>query len=343
MDTLSQPALIGLFLLAAGVVCWAGVHLSRATDALDRAFGWGEAVGGMVLLAIVTNLPEVAIVASAAHGGHLELAAGNILGGIAMQTMVLVVFDAFGNKGNVPLATRAFAPQLQIEGLLVIVVLAIVIMGNGLPQQLVMFRVAPGGLAILAAWLAALWLIGHQRSSNGPHRKRAKHQQDKHHHFKDGTVRTGMVFATMALATLVAGITLELTGDALARHWHIQGAVFGATILAAATSLPEIATGLPAMRRKEYTLALSDIFGGNAFLPVLFVLATLLSGQAALPAIAPQGIYLAGLGIVLTAIYLGAMLVKPARKRLGLGPEAWIACLVYAVGMGGLFFVSRGS
>lgn len=337
MDTLSQPALIGLFLLAAALVCWAGVHLSRATDALDSAFGWGEAVGGMVLLAIVTNLPEIAIVASAARGGHLEMAAGNILGGIAMQTMVLVVFDAFGNKGNVPLATRASAPQLQVEALLVIVMLAIVLMGHGLPEQLIVFRLAPGGMAILAAWLAALWLIGHRRSSSGSHRKRAKR-----HHSKGGAGRAGIVFATMALATLVAGITLEWTGDALAKHWHIQGAVFGATILAAATSLPEIATGLPAMRRKEYTLALSDIFGGNAFLPVLFVLATLLSGQAALPAIAPQGIYLAGLGIVLTAIYLGAMLVKPARKRLGLGPEAWIACLVYAVGMGGLFFVSGG-
>lgn len=338
MDSLSQPSLIGLFLLAAAVVCWAGVYLSRATDALDSAFGWGEAAGGMILLAIVTNLPEIAIVASAAHGGHLALAAGNILGGIAMQTMVLVVFDAFGNQGNVPLATRASTSQLQIEGLLVIGVLAIVIVGHGLSEQLVIFRVAPGGMAILAAWLAALWLIGHQRSNSSSHRQRAKH-----HHSNSGTVRAGFVFATMALATLVAGITLELTGDALAKHWHIQGAVFGATILAAATSLPEIATGLPAMRRKEYTLALSDIFGGNAFLPVLFVLATLLSGQAALPAIAPQGIYLAGLGIVLTAIYLGAMLVKPGRKRLGLGPEAWIACLVYAVGMGGLYFVKGGS
>lgn len=337
MDSLSQPALIGLFLLAAAVVCWAGVHLSRATDTLDSALGWGQAIGGMVLLAIVTNLPEIAIVASAARGGHLELAAGNILGGIAMQTMVLVVFDAFGNKGNVPLATRASAPQLHLEGLLVIVVLAIVVMGHGLPEQLVVFRIAPGGLLILAAWLGALWLIGHQRPASRSIRKRAAHRQPKR-----GTGRAATVFATMALATLVAGVVLEWAGNALATRWHMHGALFGATVLAAATALPEIATGLPAMRRKEYTLAVSDIFGGNAFLPVLFLLATLLSGQSMLPLIAPQGIYLAGLGIALTIIYVGAMQLKPARKQLGLGPEAWIACTVYAIGMAGLSFVPAG-
>jgi cation:H+ antiporter len=51
-------------------------------------------------------------------------------------------------------------------------------------------------------------------------------------------------------------------------------------------------------------LAFSDIFGGNAFLPVLFLLATLLSGQAVLPAAHKTDIYLTSLGILLTMVYL---------------------------------------
>src|SRR5881227_2073312 len=93
MSALATPWLVVVF--AAGVVAtWtAGVALSKTTDALDSRLGLGDELGGIILLAIAGSLPELAITVVAAARGNLSLAAGNLIGGIAIQTMVLVICD----------------------------------------------------------------------------------------------------------------------------------------------------------------------------------------------------------------------------------------------------------
>jgi len=82
------------------VIVWvAGILLSSSTDALDIRLGLGEALRGEILLGVATNLPEIAITASAALSHDLGIAIGNILGGIAIQTVVVVLLDvAMGPK-----------------------------------------------------------------------------------------------------------------------------------------------------------------------------------------------------------------------------------------------------
>lgn len=341
--------LIPIFVGAAAAVWFAGIQLSNTTDIIDSRFGFGQALGGLIFLAITTNLPEIAIVFSASLAHNIGIAIGNILGGIAIQTVVLVILDGFGLRQKAALTYKAASLQLVLEGVLVISVLVITIMGTQLPQSIKFARLAPGDLLIVATWLIGLWLINKARTGlpwhekgRAPDTSPSRPAQNRSHEKtkKWSSTRVLLTFTLAALVTLAAGVILEESGRAIAGLIGWSGVLFGSTILAVATSLPEISTGLAAVKIGDYTLAFSDIFGGNAFLPVLFLPATLFSGQSVLPQAKDTDIYLASLGALLTAIYIYGLIFRPKRQFLCLGIDSIVVLMVYIVGTLGLFAIS---
>jgi len=351
-DTLSLPLLLALFAAAAVIVWVAGIQLSDTTDVLSARFGLGQALGGLLLLAIATNLPEIAITVSAALGHNLGIAIGNILGGIAIQTVVLVILDQFGVRQKHPLSYMAASLSLVLEGVLVVAVLTVVVMGAQLPAAPIVARVEPASLLIAALWLVGVWLLGKARTDlpwqdkgDAPGGQepgdtaRAREKKDAADKGKS-TTREVVVFLAAAAVTLVAGVVLEESGNAIAGHIGMTGVLFGATFLAASTSIPELSTGLDSVKLGDYQLAFSDIFGGNAFLPVLFLLASLLSGQAVLPQAQRTDIYLAGLGILLTTVYLYGLIFRPRRQVLNMGIDSVVVLVLYALGLVGLVAVA---
>jgi len=348
-EQMSLPVLALIFAAAAAAVWIAGVYVSKTTDVLSSRFGLGEALGGAILLAIVTNLPEVAITASGALRNQLDVATGNILGGIAIQTVVLVIFDAFGMGKKAPLSSHAASLDLVVEAVLVIAVLTIVVMGHQLPESLIWRGITPDDVLICGTWIAGLYFIGKARGGlpwqsrgeapGGQRRRTARQKGERDAERKSGTAWAVIVFVMAAMATLAAGVVLQQTSETLAKAFGISGVVFGATILAAVTALPEISTGLAAVRLGDYKLAISDIFGGNAFLPVIFLAATLLSGKSVLPHAAKSDMYLTALGMLLTAVYIFGLIFRPRRQIARMGIDSVIVLVLYALGVAGLFAI----
>jgi len=338
-----------LIFVAAAIAIWvAGVRLSSSTDALDTRLGLGSALGGLLLLALATDLPELAITITAAIHNNLGLAVGNLLGGIAIQTLVLAALDA--GAGELPLTYMVGSLLLVLEGALVAVITVMAVMTTQLPPTTELIGVSPGTVAIVVMWLVGLKVVARSRERmrwevkaegarpGRTHSQRRK--EDPKPHRQHSTKTVALIFAAAAGVTLVAGVLIEMSGDALAGRAGLSGPVFGATILAAATSLPELSTGLAAVRHGDTQLAMSDIFGGNAVLPALFIFADLFAGKPALPTAAATDIWMAGLGVVLTGIYITGVILRPQRTFWRLGPDSIAAIGVYALGIAGLFLVS---
>jgi cation:H+ antiporter len=349
VSALSSPLLVAAFAAFAGAIWIAGTYLSRATNALDGRLGLGSAFGGLILLAIATNLPETAITVSAASSGKLDLAVGNLVGGIAIQTVVLAALDA-RTRGR-PLTFYAGSLMVVLEASLVIATLIVAIMTTQLPATTQFGGLSPGTAAIALVWMAGLFVINRARKglpwrAEAIDAKPGRASADRARGKEPvplrslGTRAVAGLFALAALVTLGAGVGIEESGSELAGRVGLSGAVFGATILAASTALPELSTGFASIKLGDHQLAFSDIFGGNAFLPVLFVVADLVAGAPALPTAAPTDLWMAGLGVALTVVYAAGILFRPQRQYGVLGPDSLVALGIYALGIVGLFAIA---
>jgi len=343
---------LSIFVASAGIIWIAGKYLADYTDVLADGLHLSGALGGLILLAIATNLPEIAITYAAASTGRLDVAVSNILGAIAIQTALLVIFDAFGVRERRPLTYQAASLTLVLEGAIVVAVLAAVVMGTQLPKAPAFLRLTPDVVLIGVIWLLGLALT--QRAGNGlpwqnsgeaPDSQAEPRGHSQRKRAADPSIRAKgkagavLIFGFAALATLIAGALAEESGTAAAGDLGLSGAVFGATALAAATALPELSSGLTAARAGDYKLVFGDIFGGNAFLPVLFLLATVVSGEAVLPYAHPVDLYLTGLAALLTVIYMCGLLFRPAKQYARLGIDSIAVLVLYITGVVGLFVV----
>jgi cation:H+ antiporter len=236
-----------------------------------------------------------------------------------------------------------------LEGMLVVLVVSAVLMGALLkPSTAIGGVVSPASIAIIVIWLVGVYVINRVRklprwsvsmpgAKPGRVHRRRPHAEVRHPFSQRSTLAVTGIFLAGCAVTLLAGVGLELSGESLADRAGVNGVIFGATVLATATALPEISTGIAAVRLGDNALAIGDIFGGNAFQLCLFLVGDLIAGTPVLPTAGRLNSWLASLGVALTAIYSIGILGRPYRCFGRLGPDSLLALLVFAIGIAGLF------
>lgn len=330
--------LIALFAVSAGAVWAAGTRLAYYADAIARRTGIGSAALGVLLLGGITSSPEIAVAGSAAVTGNAALAVNNLLGGFAMQVVVLAIADAIIRKGAL---TRAVPdPIVLLQGTLGILLTALVAAGITV-GDIALFGAGVWSWGLFAAFLLSLRLVVRSEGHPAWQVIGQPPAPDVGQEEKPAERSAFGLYSRTALAGLVIfamGYVLARSGESIAEQTGLGQSFFGAVFVAIATSLPEISTVIAAVRLKRYVMAVSDIFGTNLFdIALIFLVDLAYAGEPVLNTVGPFSVLAAMIGIVVTGLYMAGLIERRDRTVFGVGLDSIAVGAVYLGGVALLY------
>lgn len=348
LATLPTALVTALFAGCVLGVWFAGVRLSHDADALAERTGAGHALMGFVLLATATQLPEVATNVTGALRGQAQLVLNSMVGGITMQTAVLALAD--GALAGVAITRLVRSPLNQLQGALLIALLALLLVVIELGDARLLGWVGIGPVVLLLGYGACLAFLWHARrdprwkvidegaqlsttAEEGAAAPEARHPRVP---LRRLWARVGLCSAVI----LLCGVGLMVSAEVLAARSGLGSSFMGVTLVASATSLPELSTSIAAVRLGAPTMAISDVLGSNMIMVLLLLPVDALYSEGPLLATAGVSVRLALVfGMGLTAILLTGLVLRPRRTWLRLGPDSWALLALYAASLVSLFSV----
>lgn len=318
-----------IFALSASVIILAGRKLSHYGDEIATHTGLGRAWVGSILLAGATSLPEVATSMASAHAGWGNLAMGNVFGSNIFNIAILVLAQLFGTRpilahvgnGHTTVATAGILLS-GIAAMAMLVRYPITFLGAGVDTWL-----------ILVTYLLVLRLLPREEQGGAPDLAAAG----------PGPARRGagglwVKFVLAAAAVVGAGWYLSQAADQIAVQTGLGQTFVGGTLLAAATSLPELTVTIVTVRNGAYDLALGNVLGSNIFNMLILVLSDFaMPGPQPILSTATTGQAIAAmLGLVLSGITVLALTVpnRASQRRF-----QWDMAAIAATYLAGTWFL----
>ena len=337
--TLTNSLLV--FALCAAVVWFAGARLAYLADALADRYKLAKSLVGLLLLALATSLPEVATTLSAAVSQAQNLVLNNLFGGIALQTAILGVAD-FWARGAITNYPRKANHALEATLLVLLLSLTLIITVMGEPVAL--FQIGPGSVMIALCYTGTIWLLRrYEGSSDWIPVDQPEPQAPPLFDVIDSNITNrSLIGQTIAAcgAILVFGLLLVVFAERIAGQSGLGTSFIGVTLLAGATSLPELTTSITAARIGAYTMAISNIFGSNLIMLVLVFPADILyRGGPILQGTSTTVSLALAFGIAVTAIYLVGLIVR-RKPRIGvLGLDSVLVMMTFLASLGAYYYV----
>ena len=242
--------IVGLALLTVGADL-----LTKGCVGMAARFRVPEFIVGLTVMAVGTSMPELTVSTISALNGSSDMAIGNVTGSNLFNTLIILgicalirpmVFTRENVRRDIPLCIVASA---------LLLVMALYIgspAGIGRVEGIILF------LLYIAFVLYSIRSAKRDMPDADEGTDDGKQSQ--------GTMSWGriLLFIVIGLAGLIYGGNLCLnSATAIARAWGVSEAIIAITIVAAGTSLPELASSVAAIANGKLSLALGNVIGSN--------------------------------------------------------------------------------
>ena len=242
--------IVGLVLLTYGANL-----LTKGCVGMAARFRVPEFIVGLTVMAVGTSMPELTVSTLSALNGSSDMAIGNVTGSNLFNTLIILgicaiirpmVFTKENIRRDIPICIAASA---------LLLVMALYI---GTPEGV--GRVE--GIILFLLYIAFVLYSIRSAKKDAPDAEAGTDDGKQ----TEATMGWGKIlfFIVVGLAGLIYGGNLCLdSATAIARAWGVSEAIIAITIVAAGTSLPELASSVAAIANGKLSLALGNIIGSN--------------------------------------------------------------------------------
>lgn len=317
--------------VAAAFILGASVYLTKNADIIASKTGMGRSFAGVVLLATATSLPEMGTgVSSVALIGAPDMAIGAAFGSNLFNLMIIGLLDVLWLNRYILNHVGMTSVVIGTLGIVVMSLASLSIFLHGTSDVLSNWYVSPVSIVLLGVFGLAIYSIYRfDQLNQGP--KPSDGQDEYPTHRLSVAVLTYILTATVVI---VSAIWLSTIGDRLTDLLGWDESFMGTQFLAAATSLPELATSIVAIRIAAPELAITNLLGSNLFNMgfVLFLNDMAHTDGPIWGAASQIHILTATLSVLMTAIVVLAVVSRPrsTRPRL-ITSEAMLLIGLYVV------------
>jgi cation:H+ antiporter len=247
---------VTLILLAGVVLLVGGAEmLVRGASRLATAAGISPLVIGLTVVAYGTSAPELAVSLEATLRGQADVAVGNVVGSNIFNVLFILGVSA----AVAPLIVSSQLVRLDVP---IMIAASFALLGVGMDGHIGRVEGAALALAITAYTVHLIW--------QGQRDKPAKAESADN---ANGPAPSRWRYVLTQLALVIGGVALLVVGSralvdaaiTIATRIGVSELVIGLTIVAAGTSLPELATSVLASARGERDIAVGNVVGSNVF------------------------------------------------------------------------------
>lgn len=312
------------FALSALAIVVAGFFLTKFTNDIAIATGWGKMFLGSLLLAGATSLPEFTVNLKAIQLDLPDLVAGDLLGASLFNLLTLAVLDfSFPSLFRRTVFSPAFLHH-SFSAVLTMVLTSIV--GIAIISRV---EISFLGVSIFSWALAITYFFGLRLIYIDE--KVENTEIEASNKIKNRSLYLSFLgYAIAALFILFAAPYLTESADKLATMSGLGHTFVGTTLVAFATTLPELVSTIVAFRIGAPDLALGNIFGSNAFNMLLFLPLDFMYSKELFSSISTIHVLTAFGVLIATGLAVMGQLYRRKKRLLFIDPssEAVVATIV---------------